>query len=148
VWRAAGYGWVLRVGARRRIELVVTWRHAEAGLTGERWRRSLKILPSLVGYASIACRSLSRASAHVYPVLLSSSPHRTATWDYCANSFGISRYARAPIYTTASDSLIPALCLFHTAAITFERSKSRTPEIGYALFREGAQDGTRREGGR
>jgi len=116
VWRAAGYGWVLRVGARRRIELVVTWRHAEAGLTGERGRRSLKIFPSLVGYASIACRSLSRASAHVYPVLLSSSPHRTATWDYCANSFGISRYARAPIYTTASDSLIPALCLSHSSS--------------------------------
>jgi hypothetical protein len=68
-WRAGRYGRILRVGARRRIELVVTWWHAEAGLTGERGRRSLKVLASLVGYAPIACRSLSRASAHVYPVL-------------------------------------------------------------------------------
>jgi hypothetical protein len=69
VWRAGRYGWILRVGARRRIELVVTCRHAEVGLASERGRRSLKVLSSLVGYAPIACRSLSRASAHVYPVL-------------------------------------------------------------------------------
>ena len=69
-WRAGRYGRILRVGARRRIELAVTWWHAEAGLTGERGRRSLKVLASLVGYAPIACRSLSRARAHIGAVLL------------------------------------------------------------------------------
>jgi hypothetical protein len=128
VWRAAGYGWVLRVvGARRRIELVVTWRHAEARLTGERGRRSLKILASLVVHAPIACRSLSRASAHVYPVLFSSSPHRTATWDYCANSFGISRHAR----TRYVHQLDPSSLFIPQQQRSRSRgAKSRTPEIG------------------
>jgi hypothetical protein len=135
------------VGAGRRIELVVTWRHAEARLTGERGRRSLKVFASLVVYAPIACRSLSRARAHVYSVLSSSSLRRT----------GLRRGTIAPT-PLAFPGMHARLCspqpamarsqLFvypTAAAITFERAKGRTPEIGYALFRGSAQDET--EGG-
>lgn len=64
MWRAGGYGRIWRVCAGRRIELVVTCWHAEAGLTGERGWRSLKVLAPLVANAPITCGSLSRASAH------------------------------------------------------------------------------------
>lgn len=151
-WRAGRYGRILRVGARRRIELAVTWWHAEAGLTGERGRRSLKVLASLVGYAPITCRSLSRASAHVYPVLGRYFPLRRA---------GLRRRTIAPTPLAFPDNharlcpLQPAMArsqlfVYSTpTAITFERksAKRRTPETGYALFgreflgREGGQDG-------
>jgi hypothetical protein len=147
-WRAGRYGRVLRVGPRRRIELVVTWRHAKAGLTGERGRRSLKVFASLVGYAPIACRSLSRASTHVYPVLdpLRRTRPRRRTIAPTPLAFP-DRFARlCPPQPAIARS---QLFVYSTAtAITFERESQEKVArnrictiLRECLGREGGQDG-------